>query len=175
MCATPKSSRSIGSLIGESYRLITRDFNERARAHGLTQTQWQALAALSNRQGIKQAELAELLQVQPISLARLIDRMEASGWIQRRPDPKDRRAIQLFLTDKVEPILDEMASAAAQTREAALAGMDDSERQQLHDLLDRITNNFREPEIAAAATRTTSQEKPSNEQQVHAQAKRKSR
>ncbi len=142
---------SIGALIGESYRLITRNFNSRVRAHGLTQTQWQALAALAKREGMKQAELAECLQVQPISLARLIDRMEAAGWVERRPDPHDRRAQQLYLTNKVEPILDEMFEAAVQTREQAMAEMNEFEREQLMSLLTRLTLNLRSTESADPA------------------------
>ncbi|EEF24804.1 Transcriptional regulator slyA, putative, partial [Ricinus communis] len=137
------SDRSIGALLGELARLLSRNFNARMRHHGLTQTQWQALATLSRREGMRQAELAELLTVQPISLARLVDRLENSGWVERRPDPTDRRAVQLYLTAKAEPILDEMEAAGAATREAAVADFSDTEREQLLKLLNRMKTNLR--------------------------------
>ncbi len=150
MRAPPDPKPSIGALIGESYRQLNRNFNARVRDHGLTQTQWQALAALARREGIKQAELAEMLQVAPISLARLMDRMEAAGWIERRPDPRDRRALQLYLTAKVDPILDEMYEASAQTREQAMADMNETERAQLLSLLTRLATNLRGTECKPA-------------------------
>jgi len=143
--------RSVNIVIKEISRLFTRNFEARVRGHGLTQTQWQALAALSRREGIKQAELAELLQVQPISLGRLIDRMEAAGWVERRPAPNDRRAVQLYLTPKVEPIVDDMMHAGALTREEALADFDPREREQLLTMLLRVKANLSgEPAPAAA-------------------------
>ena len=160
MRAPPDPKPSIGALIGESYRQLNRNFNARVRDHGLTQTQWQALAMLARREGLKQAELAELLQVAPISLARLMDRMEAAGWIERRPDPRDRRALQLYLTTKVDPILDEMYEAAAQTREQAMIDMNETERAQLLSLMTRLATNLRGTECkhtnSAAITRTES-------------------
>mgnify|MGYP001765341039 CR=1 FL=1 len=147
--------RSVGMLIKEISRLFTRNFDARVRAYGLTQTQWQALAALSRREGIKQADLANLLQVQPISLGRLIDRMEAAGWVERRPAPNDRRAIQLYLTPKAEPMLDKMSDEASLTREAALADFDPSEREQLFHLLQRVKANLAADELLAPAPAST--------------------
>lgn len=143
MSSLPDPNRSIGSLIGELSRLFARNFNARVRTHGLTQTQWQALAMLSRREGLRQAELAELLNVQPISLARLIDRMENAGWVERRPDPNDRRAIQLYLRPKVDPIIDEMFAVSMATRAAALSGFTDAEQELLLELLPRMMNNLR--------------------------------
>ena len=100
------------------------------------------LTHVRERAGIKQAELASLLQVQPISLGRLIDRMEAAGWVERRPAPNDRRAIQLYLTPRSGPILDEMTAAAALTREAALSGFDADEREQFFRMLERVKANL---------------------------------
>ncbi len=88
------------------------------------------------------AELASLLQVQPISLGRLIDRMEAAGWVERRPAPNDRRAIQLYLTPRSGPILDEMTAAAALTREVALSGFDADECEQFFRMLERVKANL---------------------------------
>lgn len=134
--------RSVGMLIKQISRLFTRNFDARVRAYGLTQTQWQALAALSRREGINQAELANLLRVQPISLGRLIDRMEAAGWVERRPAPNDRRAIQLYLTPRAGPVLDRMTDPASLTLEAALSDFDTDEREQLLRMLQRVKANL---------------------------------
>jgi DNA-binding MarR family transcriptional regulator len=153
MSANPGSDPSVSRLVTEISRLFSRDFSARVRAYDLTHTQWQALAVLSRQEGINQAELANLLQVQPISLGRLIDRMEAAGWVERRPAPNDRRAIQLYLTSRVEPILDKMTAAASLTREAALADFDTDEREQLCLMLQRVKANLAgdDPLASAAA------------------------
>lgn len=172
--------RSLGALISELSRLFSRNFNGRVRHHGLTQPQWQALAILSRREGMRQAELAELLNVQPISLGRLIDRLESAGWVERRPDPTDRRAIQLYLTPKAEPILEEMSAAAAASYEVAFTDFDDSQREQLFELLNRMKTNLRDsaPEIPADTVVThdvITHKKPQNERPYRTQTQQKLR
>jgi len=144
MSASPDSvsDTSVSRLVAEIARLFSRDFGARVRDYGLTHTQWQALAVLSRNEGIKQAELAELLQIQPVSLCHLIDRMEVAGWVERRRAPNDRRAIQLYLTPKVEPLVGKMTEAASLTREAALFDLDAGEREQLFRLLQRVKANL---------------------------------
>jgi DNA-binding MarR family transcriptional regulator len=83
-------------MTNEVARLLRRNFNRRAQPLGLTQVQWRALARLARNEGMRQVDLAESLELQPMTVARLIDRMEAAGWVQRRPDPGDRRAVQLW-------------------------------------------------------------------------------
>jgi MarR family transcriptional regulator, transcriptional regulator for hemolysin len=134
--------RSIGALITDLSRLVRRTFNRHLRDSELTQSQWQAIAYLRRWEGINQAALAELMEIQPITLARLIDRMTAAGWVERRPDPNDRRAVRLFLTDKAQPILANMRAAGTLFQEQALAGVDADERQQLIGLLGRIKTNL---------------------------------
>ena len=82
-----------------------------------------------------QAALADVLEMQPISIARLIDRMEASGWVERRRHPADRRAVQLFLKPKAGPILDRMWDLAAETRGEALRGISEKDRETLLNIL----------------------------------------
>lgn len=137
--------RSIGALIADLSRLVRRTFNRNLRDSELTQSQWQAIAYLRRWEGINQAALAELMEIQPITLARLIDRMAAAGWVERRPDPHDRRAVQLFLTEKAQPILANMRAAGTLFQEQALAGISAEERQQLFDLLGRIKTNLSGP------------------------------
>lgn len=175
MRALQDPHRSIGSLTTEISRLIARNFNLRMREHGLTQTQWHALVVLSKGEGMKQAELAELLQVQPISLARLVDRMEVAGWIERRPDPNDRRAIQLYLTPKAEPMLDEMEVAGLATRKDAFGDFSAAERDQLLLMLNRVKTNLREAESATAPLDPAVDGIQDHESEIRAQPRRKSR
>jgi DNA-binding MarR family transcriptional regulator len=108
----------------------------------MTEGQWRVLARLSGNQGLSQAALAELMDVQPITLVRLIDRLEAAGLVERRPAPKDRRAFQLYLTSKAQPIIDRIWDFAHQTREEAMAGVSPAAREQLIDTLIRIKTNL---------------------------------
>ena len=133
---------SVFKLVTEISRLFSQDFNTRVPDYGLTHTQWHALSILKRNEGIKQAVLAQLLQVKPISLGRLIDRMEAAGWVERRQAPNDRRAVQLYLTPKVKPLLDEMTEAAALTRERALSDFHNDERELLLQMLLRVKTNL---------------------------------
>ncbi len=151
-------SQSIAALVGDLSRLMRRSFNRHVRNTGLTYPQWRAIVLLSKEQGINQTVLAERMDVQPISLARLIDRMEAAGWIERNPDPRDRRAVQLFLTDKAQPILEEIHNARGNFEEGALIGISASERDRLRQLLNKIKVNLAatdsEPESTLTPSRT---------------------
>lgn len=143
--------RSIGSLITDLSRLIRRTFNRHLRDSELTQSQWQAIVYLRRWQGISQVALAELMEIQPITLARLIDRMAAAGWVERRPDPRDRRAVQLFLADKTQPLLADMRAAGILFQEQALAGVSEAELQQLIATLGKIKANLSVPIAGANA------------------------
>src|SRR5207237_4472081 len=93
---------ALGFLSHGIARLIRKRFDQRARGLGLTRAQWQVLAHLARHEGINQAGLAEILEIEPITLGRLIDRMEEAGWVERRQHPSDRRARQLYLTAQAE-------------------------------------------------------------------------
>jgi len=142
--------QAVGVLLVDVARLLRRNFNRRAQALGLTQPQWQALARLSQNQGMNQACLADLLEVQPITLARLIDRLQAAGWVERRSDPADRRVQRLYLTVKAEPLLDDMRALAAETREEAMQGLSDRERRRLIQTLQAIKGNLVRAEVTRA-------------------------
>src|SRR5579871_3091612 len=103
---TDDKSYSVTLEIFEVFRNLRREFDARARAHGFTEGQWRVLSHLGRNQGISQAGLAEMLEMQPISVARVLDRMAGNGLIERRPDPRDRRAVQLFLTPAAGPMLE---------------------------------------------------------------------
>jgi len=137
--------RSIMLLLSDAARLMRVDFERRARAIGVTtRAQYAALLRLSINEGVKQNALAELLDIEPITLGRQIDRLEADGLVERRPDPKDRRARNLYLTPKAWPRLDEFRALAMETREQVMAGLSTQEQEDLIDLLTRVRNNLSE-------------------------------
>lgn len=144
-------SDSLGFLISDVSRLMRRRFDERARQVGATRAQWRTLTTLSRNEGINQGALADLLEVEPITLCRMIDRLEESDLVERRRDPSDRRAWQLFLTDKSKPILDELRDLADDLFDQMLLGMDEPARAALVDALDLIRANL----TALPAPRTT--------------------
>lgn len=135
---------SIGFLLSDVSRLLRRDFDRRVRGLELTQAQWRAIAHLAREEGIKQTVLAERLEVKPITLGRLVDRMAAAGWLERRPDPVDRRATLLYLTAKAQPILADMRKHAADAHRELMAGLSDAARTQLIDALLHMKNNLSE-------------------------------
>ena len=137
-----KTELTVGYLIHECARLYRRDFERRARDIGLTRAQWTILAHLARNEGANQISVADTLELQPITLARTLDRMAEAGWVERRPDPEDRRARLLYLTDKAWQVLDRMFPLAAETREVALAGLNAEAREQLTAMLAQIRTNL---------------------------------
>ncbi|MGD9601802.1 MAG: MarR family winged helix-turn-helix transcriptional regulator [Gammaproteobacteria bacterium] len=141
--------QSVGFLVNDVARLLRRNFNRRAQELGLSQAQWQALAYLSRQEGVNQVTLAESLDIQPMTLARLIDRLQEAGLVARRPDPGDRRAFRLYLTEDAQPLLGRMWDIAAETREDAMAGLADDRKQVLIDALRHMKRNLVAAESAA--------------------------
>jgi DNA-binding MarR family transcriptional regulator len=135
-------SDSLGFLISDVSRLMRRRFDERARQVGATRAQWRALTTLSRNEGLNQGALADLLEVEPITLCRMIDRLEESGLVERRRDPADRRAWQLFLTDKSKPILADLRGLADDLFDQMLMGVDESSRDALAGSLALIRANL---------------------------------
>ncbi|MBN8814051.1 MAG: winged helix-turn-helix transcriptional regulator [Sphingomonas sp.] len=144
-------SDSLGFLISDVSRLLRRRFDERARQIGATRAQWRTLTVLNRSEGINQGALAELLDVEPITACRMIDRLEESGLVERRRDPADRRAWLLFLTDKSRPMLDDLRDMGGDLIDQALVGMPPPAREALNDSLDLIRANL----LALPAPRTT--------------------
>jgi DNA-binding MarR family transcriptional regulator len=135
--------RNFGFLLKDLGRLYTRRFEERAQALQLTLPQCKTLGFLSRNEGISQVRLAELAEIDPMSMVRILDYMEAEGWVERRADPNDRRARCLFTKDKARAILDEIWRLAAQTRAEFLADLSSDERLRLIDMLERIHTTAR--------------------------------
>ena len=156
MTALSDADRTVGFLINDVARLLRRNFDRRVHSLGLTQAQWRAIAHLSRDPGLRQAALAERLEVKPITLARLVDRMEAAGWVERNDDPNDRRASRLHLTPKSAPIITQMQERAAETLEETFAGLSAPQRRQLTSVLERMKRNLlaAESAVTTAAART---------------------
>ncbi|MCA8929026.1 MAG: MarR family transcriptional regulator [Alphaproteobacteria bacterium] len=133
---------SLGFLVSDVARLLRKNFLRRAQEIGLSQAQWQALAYLSIQPGINQVTLADKLEIQPISLVRTIDRLQEQGLVAREPDPNDRRAVQLVLTDKAQPLLDHMWDLAADTRADAMGDVPQAEYEALITALAQIKQNL---------------------------------
>ncbi len=135
-------SDSLGFLLSDSARLLRRRFDQYARAIGVTRPQWQVLFALSRLEGTNQGSLAEHLEVEAITLCRMLDRLQEAGLVERRADPADRRAWRLFLTDKARPLLDSMREIGDRVVEEALAGLGAPARDALTQSLGRIRLNL---------------------------------
>ena len=133
---------TLGFLLHDSARLLRRNFERRAHETGITRAQWSVLANLQRQEGLNQVQLADILDIEPITLARLLDRLESAGWVERRADPNDRRMRRLYLTDTARPLMSQFRRLADESIGVALAGFSDGERAQLLDLLLRVRTNL---------------------------------
>ncbi len=106
-------------------RLIRTEADRRARAHGMTRAQWTLMIRLESQPGLLQKELAEILEVEPITVARLVDRLEARGMVERRPDPNDRRCWRLHLTEAAQPLLGEIDVQLTELADTLCQGLGD--------------------------------------------------
>lgn len=132
----------LGYRMADNSRVLRRLFDERVRDLGLTAAQARLLLSLERNPSENQAFYAERLEVEPITLTRIVDRMEDAGWLERRSDPADRRARILHLTDKATQIVNELQGIVEIMFEEMLAGMASGERKTLAALLDRIGENL---------------------------------
>ena len=140
----PPPEYGFGFLLHDIARLLRKRFDQGAAALGLSRAQWQVLAHLHRHEGINQSGLAEILEIKGVTLGRLVDRLEAAGWVERRADASDRRARRLYTTDKVAPVLVRMWALGERKREEALAGLSDGDRRALIDSLLKIRANLSE-------------------------------
>ena len=111
-------------LISDVGRLLRTYADQKARQFGMTRAQWAVLLKLERYEGLNQSDLAEYLDIQPITLTRLVDRLCDSGLIERRPDPSDRRAKLLYLTPTARPLLTRISEQVEVVAEEVLAGLD---------------------------------------------------
>jgi len=117
--------------------------DHKARQLGATRAQWAVLARLDRFEGLKQSELAEMLDLQPITLTRLLDRLCDSGMIERRADPNDRRAKRLFLTPAARPLLEQLGDLGETLMTTALAGVDRESVERMVAQLAIVKENLR--------------------------------
>src|SRR5215468_4468375 len=141
--------RSIGFLLHDVSRLLRRRFDQRARTIGLSRAQWSVLAHLSRNEGINQSALADILEIEPITLVHQLDRLEAAGWIERRLDANDRRVRLLYLTALGRQILGKMQALGLETKAEAVAGLTAAEQDALIDTLMKIKTNLSAREAAS--------------------------
>lgn len=142
---------NIGSMLAQVSRLFRRRFDERARSIGVTRPQWQVLSLLRHYAGSNQGTLADLLEVEPISLGRMIDRLQEAGLVERRADPSDRRAWRLFLTEKGDALVEQLRPCASETFDLALDGISDEDQATLMALLGRMRANLLPPGRSASS------------------------
>lgn len=138
----PAMTETLGFLLSDVSRLMRRRFDERARASGASVAQWRTLKILERQPGLNQGQIAELLEVEPITSCRMIDRLEDSGLVERRRDPADRRAWRIHLTDKAAPVLAELHILAGEMIEDVLQGLNPRQREELIGSLNAIRSNL---------------------------------
>ncbi len=136
-----RRSRNFGFLLKDVSRRYVDRFEHRAREISLTLPQCKVLVRLEKNQGVSQTRLAELAEIEPMTMVRILDRMERDGWLERRPDPTDRRARRLYLTKKTKPLLAEIWRLAGLTLAEAFAGISNVERSAFIRMLERIHRN----------------------------------
>ena len=139
----PTVQGGIAFMIMEVATLLKTYADQRARQYGMTRAQWAVLFRLDRSEGLKQSELAELLDLQPITLTRLLDRLSDNGLIERRADPNDRRANRLFLTPAARPLLERLTVLGEDMMGTVLAGLDAKTSERMLRDLGLVKENLR--------------------------------
>lgn len=134
--------RNLEFLVIDVARLVRREFDRRVKSMNLTRSQWWVLVNLIRSDGCNQTQLADDLDVGKVALGSLLDRLEAKGWIERRPDPNDRRAKRVFLTPAVKPVIGEMEDRAKAVHLQLTSGMDEEDQKHLVDILLKAKENL---------------------------------
>jgi MarR family transcriptional regulator for hemolysin len=139
----PSQNREFGFIINDVARLMRTYADHKAAQFGITRAQWAVLVRLNRSEGLNQSELAEMLDLQPITLTRLLDKLSDSGLIERRPDPDDRRAKRLFLTSAARPLLEQLASLGEDTMASVLEGVTPKDVERMIFQLEVVRDNLR--------------------------------
>jgi MarR family transcriptional regulator for hemolysin len=129
--------------LGELQRLVRAYADKQAARYGITRAQWAVLAKVERTEGLKQTELAEQMEMQPITLTRLIDKLCDNGWIERRSDDTDRRVNRLYLREAARPLLGKLSWLRSELTATALDGISPSDAQRLLGQLETIKENVR--------------------------------
>ena len=134
--------RNFGFILNDVARLLRTVYDRRVKSLGLTRSQWWVITHLYRANGVTQSELAETLEVEKATLGRLLDRLEAKGWVERRADAQDRRVKRVCLTDAIAEPMQLMRVAAAGVRRDALSGLSPEEQERFVDVLLKIKGNL---------------------------------
>lgn len=145
-----KANESLGLVLHEASRAVRKAFERRVAPQGLSSAQWRMMVVVVKQGGATQARLADLLEIEPISVSRLIDRMEAAGWVERHPDPQDRRAKIVMPTDRAHAAHAEIRAIADEVYAEALNGLGPEERRLLMGGLNRVLANLNNAAARAA-------------------------
>jgi MarR family transcriptional regulator for hemolysin len=137
-------NREFAFMLNDVARLLRTYADHKAAQFGITRAQWAVMVRLDRSEGIKQSELAEILDLQPITLTRLLDRLSDNGLIERRSDPNDRRAKRLFLTAAARPLLDRLSDLGEELMATALAGIEPATIQLMLTNLGLAKENLRQ-------------------------------
>ena len=130
--------------LGELYRLLRVYADKEASRFGITRAQWAVLAKVERNEGMKQSELAEQMEMQPITLTRLIDKLCDNGWIERRGDETDRRVNRLYLRKAARPLLGKLAGLRSELTATALEGISPADAHRMLSQLEMIKENVRD-------------------------------
>ncbi|HZP67472.1 MAG TPA: MarR family transcriptional regulator [Rudaea sp.] len=133
---------TFGFLVTDVTRLLRKHFDRRAVRFELTRAQWRALKRLSYNEGMSQAELAEQLEMEPIAIGRVIDRLQKAGYVERRADPADRRAWRLHLTARAHGVVDDMEQISGELFRQAQRGISAAAMKNMIDVLTRMKDNL---------------------------------
>ncbi|MBS0241897.1 MAG: MarR family transcriptional regulator [Proteobacteria bacterium] len=145
--------RRFGWLTADIARLMRTVFDRRVKRLGITRPQWLAIVRLNRRPGASQSELADMMEIERAPAGKIVDRLEERGWIERRPDPDDRRINRIFLTDRGERVHALISPIAEATVSDSLVDLDEAEVEQLTELLIRVKSRLAGmAETDAAAT-----------------------
>ncbi|MBD0415726.1 MarR family transcriptional regulator [Tianweitania sp. Rool2] len=139
----------IGFLLHDAQRLLRKRFDANAAQYGLSSAQWRLMVRVVKEPGIAQARLAELLEIEPISVSRLVDRMAEAGWVERRADDNDRRVRMVFPTARSRGVFTEVKGMAHQIFDEALTGLSLDQRHAFVHGLETIIANLSETDGAS--------------------------
>ncbi|WP_165322528.1 MarR family winged helix-turn-helix transcriptional regulator [Rhizorhabdus phycosphaerae] len=153
-------NRRISFLTHDIARRSRYWFDARARSRGITRPQWRVLISLAAAEGPTQSELAEMLDVERITLCRMVDRLAEAGLVERRADPADRRVWRIHLTDRAAPIVSELSDIASTLEERVLAPLTTTQRETLSELLSIVRDHIREEDERTANAPRPSPETP---------------
>lgn len=167
--------RTFGFLLKDVDRRNAQRFEQRAKSLGLTLPQCKVLVYLANNEGISQVHLAEITDIEPMTLVRLLDRMESDGWLERRADPTDRRARRLYLKSEGKPLVDDIWRLVDLTRQEAFKGIPKKQADLLITLLEKVQSNLAALDPISPSASRPNASKPARRQPIVSKTRREGR